>query len=75
MSKDILELEQQFGEEMGERNSRRLIVTAFIGGEHGACIQLTTDNDYFTLTEKQVNELILVLLKRLAHEPGFNATD
>ena len=41
MSKDILELEQKFGAEMGEQNSKRLIVTAFVGGEHGACIQLT----------------------------------
>jgi hypothetical protein len=74
MSKEILELEQKFGEEMGEQ-SNRLIVTAFIGGEHGACIQLTTDKDYFTLTENQVLELITVLLKRLNHEEGYNATD
>ena len=74
MSKDILELEQQFGEEMGEQ-SRRLIVTAFVGGEYGACIQLTTDKDYFTLTEEQVKELINVMRKRLNHEEGFNATD
>ena len=75
MSKEILELEQKFGEEMGEQNSKRLIVTAFVGGEYGACIQLTTDNDYFTLTEEQVFELIIVLLKRLNHEKGFNTTD
>ena len=74
MSKDILELEQKFGEEMGEQ-SRRLIVTAFVGGEYGACIQLTTDKDYFTLTEEQVKELINVMQKRLNHEEGFNATD
>ena len=74
MSKDILELEQKFGEEMGEQ-SNRLIVTAFIGGEHGACIQLTMDNDCFTLTEQQARELIVVMQKRLAHEKGFNATD
>ena len=74
MSKDILELEQKFGEEMVEQ-SRRLIVTAFVGGEYGACIQLTTDKDYFTLTEEQVKELINVMQKRLNHEEGFNATD
>ena len=75
MSKEILELEQKFGAEMGEQNSKRLIVTAFVGGEYGACIQLTTDNDYFTLTEEQVKELINVMQKRLAYEEGFNATD
>ncbi len=73
MSKDILELEQQFSEGMG--SSRRCIVTAFVGGKYGACIQLTLDNDCFTLTEVQVKELINVLQKRLAHKRGFNATD
>ena len=75
MSKEILELEQKFGAEMGEQNSKRLIVTAFVGGEHGAGIQLTMDNDCFTLTEQQARELIVVMQKRLAHEKGFNATD
>jgi hypothetical protein len=74
MSHEILDLEQQFGNEM-RRVSKKLIVTAFMGGKHGSCIQLTTDNDYFTLTEKQVAELIGVLQKRLAGEKGFNATD
>ena len=75
MSNDILELNQQFGLEMGAQNSQHLIVTAFAGGKEGACIQLTMDNDYFTLTEKQVRKLIEVLQKRERHEQGFNSTD
>ena len=61
MSKNILKLEQQFSGWNG--NSKRFIVTAFVGGKYGACIQLTLDNDYFTLTETQVKKLIDILQK------------
>ena len=42
-----------------------LDVTAFVGGEHGHCIQLTMRNDYITLSELQIKELIKVLQARL----------
>lgn len=40
-------------------------LTAFVGGEHGFCIQITMQNDYITLSEKQVKELIKCLQARL----------
>ncbi len=44
--------------------SRNLLVTAFVG-DGGKDIQLTTDKDYITLTEKQVQDLINILQARL----------
>lgn len=43
--------------------SSELSITAFMGD--GKAIQLTTKNDYITLTEKQVKELIYVLQARI----------
>ena len=45
------------------KESREMYVTAFVGD--GKAIQLTTVNDYITLTEKQVKELITVLQARI----------
>ena len=40
-------------------------VTAFVGGEHGHCIQLTTKNDFVCLAENQIKDLIDALQARL----------
>ena len=40
-------------------------VTAYMGGNHGKCIQLTMREDYVSLSENQVKELIKVLQARI----------
>jgi len=50
-------------------------MTAYMGGPHGKCIQLTFGDQYFCLAENQVKELIDVLMKRLYCYPGYSATD
>lgn|SRR5574337_812598 len=40
-------------------------VTAYMGGKHGQCIQLTMSEDYICLSENQVRELIKVLQARI----------
>ena len=67
MSKTILEIIDTDGKEF--------IVTAFVGANGNASIQLTTKNDYISLNEKQVKELIKVLRNRINRKEGFQATD
>jgi len=50
-------------------------ITAFCGKDWDASIQITIGNHYGQLNEKQVQDLIMVLTKRLKHEEGFCATD
>lgn len=45
------------------KESKFMYVTAFMGD--GKAVQLTTEIDYITLTEKQVQDLINVLQARL----------
>ena len=53
-----------------------LELTAFVGGEkYGRCIQFTIGGRYACLSEKQLFDLIEVIVKRLALKPGFCATD
>jgi len=47
------------------RESLFLDVTAFVGKNGNYSIQLTTSTEYFTLTEKQVKDLINILQARL----------
>jgi len=77
MSNEILVLKQKWGRDsMGVSLSGTLYVSAFVGGEgKGRAVQLTMDNDHFTLTEEQVIELIGVLQKRIIGIKGYNATD
>lgn len=50
-------------------------VTAYVGGPHGRCIQLTMNDKYICLAENQVKDLIDVLMKRLWGYDGYSATD
>lgn len=45
------------------KESREMYITAFMGD--GKAIQIGTTNDYITLTEKQVKDLIKVLQARI----------
>lgn len=45
------------------KESKFMYVTAFVGD--GKAVQLTTEIDYITLTEKQVKDLINILQARL----------
>lgn len=56
-----------------------LIVTAFVGGdEYGKAIQFTIQDyscdSYVQLSERQVIDLIMTLLKRLGLKPYYSAT-
>jgi len=45
--------------------SSKLYIGAFVGKDGDYSVQLTTDKDYITLTEKQVKDLIDILQARL----------
>lgn len=54
-------------------------ITAFCGGELGHAVQITINNNqgcmYGHLSAKQVEDLIMILQKRLKCEDGHSATD
>lgn len=53
-----------------------LELTAFVGGKkYGHCIQFTIGHEYACLSEKQLLDLIEVIVKRLALKKGFCATE
>jgi len=47
------------------RESKEMLVNAFVGKNGNKSIQLTLYQDYITLTEKQVQDLINILQARL----------
>ena len=67
MSKTILDLT--------DKNGSNLIVTAFVGYNGDASVQLTTRSDFILLSSKDVTQLIDVLRKRLRRVKGYRATD
>lgn len=48
-----------------EKYISNLELTAYMGGEDGRCIQLTTKTDIVCLSEKQIGDLISCLQARL----------
>ncbi len=58
-----------------EDNSK-MLVTAFVGGEkYGYSAQLTVGGEYICLSQKQILDLIEVLVKRVQSKKGWTATD
>ena len=55
--------------------SSDMSVTAFVGGKHGRCIQITIAGWYCALAENQVRRLATMLQKRLKGSSGYQATD
>lgn len=76
MSNTLMEIETEYSkQDMGQGLSQRMSVTAFVGRNWGRSIQITLENEYFCMTQKQVKNLISVLEKRLACKKGYSATD
>jgi len=74
MSKDIRIYESI--DEVGLRGSKDLVLTAFVGGKkYGHCIQFTIGREFTCLSEKQLLDMVTVILKRLRCEKGFSATE
>jgi len=62
MSKNIFEIKE-------------LQVTAFVGKDGDASVQITIGESYETLTEKQILKLIHSLISRVTRIKGYRATD
>jgi len=52
-----------------------LNVGAFVGGKYGKAIQFTIGNEYACLSEKQLVDLVGLILMRIDCEEGYSATD
>lgn len=61
--------------EGAEKFISNLEVTAFVGGEYGRCIQLTTKNDIVCLSERQISDLIRCLRCRLNNKITATGTE
>lgn len=60
----------------GFKDAKDLELTAFVGGnKYGNAIKFTIGHEYACLSEKQLLDLIEVIIKRLACKKGFSATD
>ena len=58
------------------RGGKDLLLTAFMGGrKYGHCIQFTIGRECTYLSEKQLLDMMTVILKRLKCEKGFSATE
>lgn len=51
-----------------------MTLTAFMGGDMGACIQFTIGGKYCQLSEKRLLDLVEVIHKRIARVDGYNST-
>lgn len=69
MSHDI------FVKECSNPHEEDLILTAFMGRNGDASIQVTIGTAYAKLDSKQALEMAITILRRLNRDDGFRATD